>query len=352
MVTKQGLHKTLGKLLSLSFIVGYLSFAISACQQPAVYYHNDGLVFGTTYSITYESTNDLQQQVEATLKQVDNALSMFNDSSIITAINRGDSIVPFTAEGDMFIDVYQLAEMVSQDTNGAFDITVAPLVNAWGFGFSNGALPDSATVDSLLTFIGHEKVKYWTEQGKRGVNKQDPRTMLDCSAIAKGYGVDAVATMLRNNGVQNFMVEIGGEVVTQGHNAQGNLWRIGVIRPSEDMEADGGELQTVLNVGDMAMATSGNYRNFYYSGGRKLAHTIDPHTGYPVQHELLSATVFAPTCAKADAYATAFMVLGLKHAQELLRRNEELSAYLIYTDSTGEYCTWHSAAVDNMIANQ
>ncbi|MBQ9356533.1 MAG: FAD:protein FMN transferase [Prevotella sp.] len=335
----------------ISIIIYHLSFIVSACTSPSTYHHNDGLVFGTTYSIKYESSSDMQQQIEEALQQVDNALSMFNDSSVISAINRGESIIPPTAEGDMFLDVFQLAERVSQDTNGAFDITVAPLVNAWGFGFRNGSMPDSAAVDSMLQFIGHEKVMFWTDSDRRGISKSDPRVMLDCSAIAKGYGVDAVANMLRSNGVQNFMVEIGGEVVTQGCNPQGSQWHIGVTRPTDDTLSVSGELQTVLTVSDMAMATSGNYRNFYYSGGRKLAHTIDPHTGYPVQHELLSATVLAPTCAVADAYATAFMVMGLKHAQELLSRHEELAAYLIYTDSTGEYHTWQSPAMDTMIAN-
>ena len=159
--------------------------------------------------------------------------------------------------------------------------------------------------------------------------------MLDFSAIAKGYGCDVVARYLRRKGVENFMIEIGGEVVTCGISPNRVPWRIGVTKPTEDSLQTGGELQTVLNVTDRAMATSGNYRNFYYKGGRKYAHTIDPRTGYPVQHNILSATVLAPDCATADAYATSFMVLGLEQAKAVLERHQELMAYFIYTDDLG-----------------
>ena len=173
--------------------------------------------------------------------------------------------------------------------------------------------------------------------------------MLDCSAIAKGFGVDAVARMLRNRGVQNFMVEIGGEVVTCGVNAQRLPWRVGVIKPSEDSLNVGHELQTILNVTDKAMATSGNYRNFYYKNGRRYAHTIDPKTGYPVQHSLLSATVLANSCTVADAYATSFMVMGRERAQQLLERHPELMAYLIYDDGHGDIAVWFSPSLRSKI---
>ena len=173
--------------------------------------------------------------------------------------------------------------------------------------------------------------------------------MLDCSAIAKGFGVDAVARMLRDRDVQNFMVEIGGEVVTCGVNAQRLPWRVGVIKPSEDSLSVGHELQTILNVTDKAMATSGNYRNFYYKNGRRYAHTIDPHTGYPVQHSLLSATVLANSRTVADAYATSFMVMGLERAQQLLERHSELMAYLIYDNGDGDIAVWFSPSLRDKI---
>ena len=170
--------------------------------------------------------------------------------------------------------------------------------------------------------------------------------MLDCSAIAKGYGVDVAAKVLSDKGITNYMVEIGGEIITHGISPKRLPWKVGVIKPTDDSLATGNEYQTILNVTDKAMATSGNYRNFYYKGGKRYAHTIDPRTGYPVQHELLSATVIAPTCAVADAYATAFMVLGLKEAQQLLQRHPEMKAYLIYTDQQGQLSVWHSEQLD------
>ena len=173
--------------------------------------------------------------------------------------------------------------------------------------------------------------------------------MLDCSAIAKGYGCDVVARLLEKRGIKNYMVEIGGEVVTHGISEKRLPWKIGVTKPSDDSLNVNNELQTVLNVKDRAMATSGNYRNFYYRGGKKYAHTIDPATGYPVQHSILSATVLAKHCAEADAYATAFMVMGMEKAQKVLAEHPELMAYLIYSDDKGNLQVWYSPSMEDKI---
>jgi thiamine biosynthesis lipoprotein len=173
--------------------------------------------------------------------------------------------------------------------------------------------------------------------------------MLDCSAIAKGYGVDVVAQVLKQQGITNYMVEIGGEIITHGISPRRLPWRVGVIKPTDDSLSVHNEYQTILNVTDKAMATSGNYRNFYYKGGKRYAHTIDPHTGYPVQHNILSATVLAGDCATADAYATSFMVMGLEGAQRILERHPELMAYLIYTDKNNEYAVWFSPSLKDKI---
>ena len=173
--------------------------------------------------------------------------------------------------------------------------------------------------------------------------------MLDCSAIAKGYGCDVVARLLSKKGINDYMIEIGGEIVTKGINQKQQPWRIGVNKPTEDSLNTNQELQTVLNVTDIAMATSGNYRNFYYKNGKKYAHTIDPKTGYPVQHSLLSATVLAKNCATADAYATSFMVMGLEKAKGILRQHSELMAYLIYTNDDGKTEVWYSPSLKEKI---
>ena len=206
-------------------------------------------------------------------------------------------------------------------------------------------MPDKHAIDSLMAIVGYHKVSC---NGKL-IKKDDPRITLDCSAIAKGYGVDVVARVLDEKGISNYMVEIGGEVITRGISEKRVPWKIGVTKPTDDPLLEGNELQTVLNVTDKAMATSGNYRNFYYKGTRKYAHTIDPKTGYPVQHNILSATVLTGTCMRADAYATAFMVMGFEGAQKVLERNPDLMAYIIYDDH-GQNKVWYSPSLKDKIA--
>lgn len=311
-------------------------------QKNINYQHDEGFIFGTIYHITYHSDNNLKKEIEAELKKVDLSLSPFNKTSVISKVNRNENPVV----DPMFKEVFLLAENISNETHGAFDITVAPLVNEWGFGFKKGVEPTRQVIDSLKYIVGYQKVKLTP---KNYVQKQDPRIMLDCSAIAKGYGCDVVARLLRKNGINDYMIEIGGEIVTRGFNQKQEPWRIGVNKPTDDSLNTSQELQTILNVTDIAMATSGNYRNFYYKNGKKYAHTIDPKTGYPVQHTLLSATVLAKDCATADAYATSFMVMGLEKAKEILNRHSELMAYLIYTNDDGKTEVWYSPSLKGKI---
>lgn len=310
-------------------------------QRSTPYQHDKGQVFGTFYHITYQNDTSLNNDILAELAKVDSALSMFNDKSIISRINRGEDV----KTNEMFDTVFNLAENIADNTNGAFDITVAPLVNAWGFGFKTGNPPTKAAIDSLRSIVGYKKVALRNNR----ITKTDPRVMLDCSAIAKGYGCDVVAHLLQRHGIENYMVEIGGEVVTHGISEKRLPWKIGVTKPTDDSLAVDKELQTVLNVKNMAMATSGNYRNFYYKNGKKYAHTIDPKTGYPVQHNILSATVLAKHCAEADAYATSFMVMGLDGAKKTLENHPELMAYLIYADHKGDMQVWYSPSMKDKI---
>ena len=310
-------------------------------QRSTPYQHDEGQVFGTFYHITYQNDSSLNGEILAELAKVDSALSMFNKQSVISRVNRGEDV----QTNEMFDTVFNLAEKISDDTDGAFDITVAPLVNLWGFGFKTGNQPTKAAIDSLRSIVGYRKIAL-----KDGhIRKADPRVMLDCSAIAKGYGCDVVAALLRRHGIDNYMVEIGGEVVTQGISEKRLPWKIGVTKPTDDSLAVDKELQTVLNVKNMAMATSGNYRNFYYKNGKKYAHTIDPKTGYPVQHSILSATVLAKHCAEADAYATSFMVMGMEGAKRILEKHSELMAYLIYADKDGNMQVWYSPSMKDKI---
>ena len=314
----------------LAFLIIGTILILSKSKQTAnpEYRSAQGLVFGTRYNITYLYNDDLKPDIEKTLARVDNALSMFNPESTISRVNNYEVVL---VSDPLFLKVFHRAMEISEWTNGAFDITVAPAVNAWGFGFKHAENIKQSTIDSLMEITG-----YWKIHELDGmIEKDDPRIMLDCSAIAKGFGSDMVADMLRSKGIDDFMVEIGGEIVVSGHNPKGKLWNIGISKPVDDSLSVNNELQTVIPVTDIAIATSGNYRNFYVKDGRKYAHTIDPHTCMPVSHNLLSATVFASDCATADALATSMMVMGLDSAQALCARHPEIRAYFIYEAPDG-----------------
>lgn len=302
---------------------------------------NEGLVFGTVYKITYQAKEDLHQDIKEALKEVDNSLSPYNKNSIITRINQNED----TLLNTYFTDVFNLAQSIAAETDGAFDITVAPLVNAWGFGFKHALALDSMKIDSLLQFVGYNKIHL--ENGK--IIKDDPRTILDCSAIAKGYGVDVIGKLLKSKGVQNYMVDIGGEVVLSGKNPKMKEWRIGINKPIDDSLSINQELQTILEITDVGMATSGNYRKFYYKDGKKYAHTIDPRLGTPIQHHILSATVIAKDCTTADAYATAFMVMGLEKAKAFCESHPELNAYFICSGNGDDYNIYYTPGIEKYI---
>ena len=289
------------------------------------YYHNQGKVFGTYYNIRYEAAADLEDSIQAAFTAFDNSLSLFNPHSILSAINDDRD----TLTNASFETMWAEAERVHALSGGAFDITVAPLVNYWGFGKKVKPNPDPSLkgreVDSLRQFVGFEKVQLIG----RKVVKADPRVQIDGGAVAKGQACDMIAEVLRKNGCTNYLVDIGGEVVAHGVNDKGNPWHIGITKPNLNNDGAQEELQEILAVSDICMATSGNYRNFYYADGERRSHTIDPRTGYPVQHSLLSATVVSSTCMRADALATACMVLGADKALEMIARAEDAACYFI-----------------------
>lgn len=315
--------KTMAVVLPIVVVTLVLFFAFRNPANGKLTYHkNSGFIFGTSYNITYQSDRDYEDSIKAILDSIDYSLSPFNEKSIITAVNNNKNV----DVNDDFIKVFTLAKEVNKETSGAFDITVAPLVNVWGFGFKNGKFPTDEEIDSIKSFVGFDKVRL---EGRKVV-KDDPRIMLDCSAIAKGYAVDKVADMLRGKGIKNFLVEIGGEIVVSGLNAQNHEWSIGITKPVDDSLSVNSDLQMVMKITNRAMATSGNYRNYYIKDGHKYAHTISPTTGKPAESDMLSATVIAPTCAEADAYATAFMVIGKERALGILQRQKDKRYILIY----------------------
>lgn len=334
------------RFLSILFLALLVIGTIVILQRNK-FRESQGSIFGTTYHIKYAATNDLSADIEATLHTVDAALSMFNDSSTLSRFNRGEEI----ADDPLFNEVIALSLQVSQETSGAFDITVAPLVNAWGFGFKNRDNVTDEQIDSLRQHVGYQLLTFDARRHP-ALTRRDPMTTIDCGAIAKGYGVQQVAKMLAEKGCTNYMVEIGGEVIVKGNNPDGKHWTLGINKPVDDSTHVNNELQQIIQLTDCGIATSGNYRNFYYKGGRKYAHTINPATGYPVEHSLLSATVVHKSCTLADAYATSFMVMGLDAAQQFIASHPELQAYLIYADAEGHLQTWQSSGFDKYIVKK
>lgn len=302
------------------------------------YFKIQGFTQGTSYHVTYSSRDsiNIQPMVDSVLASFDKSLSTYDSLSLISAFNQPGSGV----EVDEKLAVcFNKAREVYHRTNGAFDITIAPVVNYWGFGFTAHAENfhvDSAIIDSLLQFVGMDKVEL--EAGR--LVKKDPRLMLDVNAIAQGYAVDVVCDFLGDMGTKNYLVEIGGEVRAKGKNARGEFWRVGIDKPVEGNYIPGQNLQAVMSLKNQSLATSGNYRKFIEKDGVKYAHSIDPKTGFPSRHQLLSATILAPDCITADAYATACMVLGLEKAKQLVEQIDDIEAYLIYNDKNGKFQTF------------
>ncbi|MBP5659029.1 MAG: FAD:protein FMN transferase [Paludibacteraceae bacterium] len=319
-------------LISTAMIALVAVVLLIVPDHPKASYHtNKGYVFGTYYAVQYESVSDLHDSIKATFAAFDASMSMFNPASTISRINSGaDSVVDA-----YFEQMYSTAVDVNRLSGGAFDITVAPLVNLWGFGLKNRAHVTQEQVDNLLPHVGMQKIAL----ADGYLHKSDAQVQVDAGAIAKGQSCDIIAALLQRNGCTNYLVDIGGEVIAKGNNAQGAPWRIGITRPVDDTSGEVNEVQTVLQVTDIALATSGNYRNFYYDGEQKRSHTIDPRTGYPVQHSLLSATVRSSSCMRADALATACMVLGEVDALAMIEADSISACYLIVAETNFEDST-------------
>jgi len=315
------------RLLILIFLV----FAFISCKDaPSKYIYNQGFVYGTMYHIVYESPKGEDFQVEITqkLNKYNEVFSTYEPSSTISKINNNDPVKP----GPLFLECYKRSIEISEITDGAFDITAGPMVNAWGFGPEDRKKMTQEIVDSLKEITGYQKV-----QLKNGrIQKENPNMKLDMSAVAKGFTCDLLGDFLEEKGCENYMVEIGGEVVAKGKNEKGRVWTIGISKPDETAFFASNDLQAKVQLPENALATSGNYRNFYVDNGKKYAHTIDPKTGYPVQHSLLSTTVLADDCMTADALATAFMVLGLNKSIDVANQHPEIKVYFIYSGDDGE----------------
>lgn len=271
---------------------------------------------------------ELKDVVEAVLEDVDSKMSNYVEDSEVSRLNRWTELQAFEVSSDT-LEVLQHATEISATTGGAFDITVAPLVSAWGFGPPGrpAEQPTDEEIEQLRMLTGWEKLL--VDRETSSVTKAHPELTVDLSAIAKGFGVDRVADALEKEGVENFMVEVGGEVRTRGLNLQGEPWRIGIERPVPNEQA----IDLIVPLGGLAMATSGDYRNYYEAEGRRVSHTIDPRTGFPITHNVASVSVIAPLCVRADAYATGLLVLGNEGFD--LAGELGLAAYFLQRDKEG-----------------
>lgn len=328
------------KIFLLPVIIGL--FILTSCSS---YFEENGTVFNTSYQIKYQADELMTEKIEAELLAINQSLNPFNPNSIIAKVNRNEPV----EVDEYFKNVFNKSMQISEKSNGIFDITCAPMINIWGFGFSKMDSVTPALIDSVKQFVGYRKVRL---EGNR-VIKDDPRLMLNCSAIAKGYACDVIAEMFDRNGVKNYMVEIGGEVTLKGVNSEGNPWRVGIRKPEL---VGGGRHVTIEEVIQLpakgGVATSGDYQNFYIKDGKKYAHTINPLTGYPAEQNILSSSVVANDCMTADAWATAFNAMGLEEACRIGDSVPELEYFFIYTDDNGDYKFKYSKGMIDYLPNR
>jgi len=302
-----------------------------------------GRAQGTYYEVTYydRQARNFQHEIDSVLDAFNLSLSIYEPNSIISRINRDESGVEVD---EWFKTVFSKAVEVAEITGGHFDFSVGPLVNAWGFGFTDRLKISQQVIDSLLTLVGYRNFEL---TGNR-IDKKIPGSIMDFNAIAKGFAVDVLGEFLENKGVTNYLIDIGGEVLARGRKPDGKQWKIGIEKPAKTADSPR-ELKAVITLENMAIATSGNYRRFFEENGIRYSHTIDPFTGYPVQHTLLSASVLAKDCMTADAFATAFMVMGPEKSKEFIRLNPGLEVFLIYSDTNGSLKTWASQGFEALI---
>ncbi len=329
------------KLIKFFIPFFLILFFVQCAKNNQEYTFLKGQVFGTYYSITYLHPNNknFNDEITKIFVNFSNSLSVYDKNSIVSRINENDP----TVETDQFFeDMFNMAKYVSEVTSGAFDITVAPLVNGWGFGIASHNHDNEPNVDSLLSFVGYEKI--YLQDHK--IVKLNNGITIDPNAIAKGQAVDVVADFLEKEGCEIFMIEIGGEIYCKGLNPKNEKWHIGIDKPIDNANGEIEELQTILKLSNIGLATSGNYRQFYIKEGKKYAHTIDPRSGFPVHHNLLSATVIAPTSMKADAFATAFMVLGVDSTLTVCNQLQDVECFLIFEDFDGSLKTTYTAGFE------
>lgn len=317
-------------LIILTSICGLFTFA--SCEGGYQQYKTEGVAWNTQYHITYSAPQPLNDSIQPILREVELSLSPFCPNSLITRINNGEDV----EVDSMLTTVFETSKQVNKWSGGAFDPSVAPLINLWGFGYKNyGTPPTQSQIDSALCYVGIDSCVIVDNR----IRKKHPRSEFNFSAITKGYGCDIIAAMMRRNGCNDYMIEIGGDMVIAGKNPQGKPWRVMIDAPFDNDTSITHSKAAVIEATDCGIATSGNYRNFKKdSQGKKIGHTISPKTGHPISTSTLCATVIAPSAMMADALATACMAMPLDKAINMIESQDSTSAMFITTDTTG---LWH-----------
>lgn len=347
------------KTAACAAIAALLAFSCSDRGGPK-YYTIDGTAQGTTFHIVFQpqvasdsSFAAARDSINACFERIDNSVSGYNKESVLTAFNeKGEFFVD-----DIFMDNFFGSLKAYKLSDGLFDASAAPLFDLWGFGFKTGTEVTQAMIDSVLQFVGmeHFEPTFLLKDGDSipspALLRDDPRCKLNFNAIAQGYTADYIAFKLEEMGMENFLVEIGGEVYAKGVNPKGKMWNVGIDRPVDGNNSPGTDVQAVVHIQNQGLVTSGDYRKFYMKDGKKISHSINPKTGYPVEHNLLSATVVAKEAMAADAYATYLMVLGFDKAKEVVEGTEGIEALLIYDDN-GSLKVWMSQGMDAIADSQ
>ena len=306
---------------------------LCSCEKSGRYVRIEGFAQGGTYHVICSPVRGVGQQalraaIDSRLLAIDFSLSGYNKGSLLSRLNAGEDL-PLDS---LFIECFTISKAVWAETDGAFDPSAAPLFDLWGFGFTNKERVTDRAVDSVRAFVGMDRLRLETREDGTHLVREDPRMKLNFNAVAQGYSCDVVARYLDSLGCRAYLVDIGREIICKGLNESGTAWRIGLDKPTDGNMEEGRDLQAILEVSDCGIVTSGNYRKFYIENGQKYAHTIDPKSGRPVSHNLLSATVVAKDAATADAYATWLMVVGVDKARAILAGRPDLEALLVYEE--------------------
>lgn len=304
----------------------------------------EGTTMGTTYHITYFDSDDrnFKNSIDSLLFVVNESINNYDSTSEISRFNQ--SKIGIATTRPHFLQPVKKSQEVYAASNGAFDPTVLPLVNAWGFGAGKQFNPTRTQVDSIKAYIGFDKVRFTDDS----VLKSDPNAQLDFGGIGQGYGADVITDFLKSKGITNMLIELGGEGMAVGKNMKtGKPWQIGILDPNSSY--DNQFFKAYVGLIDKSFTTSGNYFNYHTIDGKKYSHIIDPETGFPSQRSILSASIFTTDCITADAWATAMMVMGHEKAIELVKTHTELDVLLIYTNPEGKMETFMTAGIQPFV---